>query len=304
MINNKKLIFLAVSLIPIVVISFIYKNKTNFILEDDKDIYIKVKYKDDILKLELENYIEGVVAGEMPALFNIEALKAQAVASRTYALYKKQAKNSIYDLTSDTSNQVYLSDLDLKEKWGKDYQTYKEKIKSAVEQTKGEIMLYDGTLIDALYFSMSAGTTQDVKSVFKEDLSYLKSTESIYDNNSLKGFEVTKTISKSEFISSLGLECKDPYIDEILYNESGYVDKITICDKTYDGNNFRKKLNLRSANFKIDISDNIKITTYGYGHGVGMSQYGANGYANAGLNYIDILKHYYDGIEIKNIKDV
>lgn len=306
MINNKKLFLLAVSLIPLVVISFILKDKTNFILseKDSPIIYIKTLYDGEVLELELEKYITGVVAGEMPALFNEEALKAQAVASRTYALYRKQNNNGVYDLTSNTTNQVYLDEKALIDKWGSNYKKYMTKIMNAVNETKGEVLTYDNKLIDALYFSMSSGKTQDVKNVFKENLDYLKSTDSIYDNDNLNGFKVLKKISIQEFISSLKLNCSYPIVENIAYNENGYVREISICGEKFEGNEFRKKLYLRSANFKIEITDEVEITTYGYGHGVGMSQYGANGYANAGYSYIDILKHYYTGVEIKDIKNV
>lgn len=306
MINNKRLFYIAVLLLPIVVISFIFKDKTNFNLQkkEEKQITIKVLHNNQILKLDLEDYIIGVVAGEMPALFDIEALRAQAVASRTYALYRKKPNNNEYDLTSDTSNQVYLDNEELKIKWQNNYDKYRAKIESAVNSTKGEIMTYNGDVIDALYFSMSSGKTQDVQSVFKENLAYLKSTDSIYDNESIKGFEVKREIASDLFISLLELPCEDIKVDQIEYNSSGYVANIKICDKTFDGNEFRKILSLRSANFKIDINNTVVITTYGYGHGVGMSQYGANGYAKAGLKYREILKHYYKDIEIKNIKNV
>ena len=192
----------------------------------------------------------------------------------------------------------------MKDKWGSQYNKYKSRIQESVDKTKNEVITYKGKIIDALYFSMSAGVTQDVQNVFKEELDYLKSTESIYDNESLRGFEVQKEISINDFIKALNLNCINPIVDNISYNDSGYVHEITICNKTYEGNEFRKILNLRSANFKINITNNVIITTYGYGHGVGMSQYGANGYAKSGYNYKEILKHYYTDVEIKSIFDV
>ena len=234
----------------------------------------------------------------------MEALKAQAVASRTYALYKKKDNNPVYDLTCTTSNQVYLDDEALRDKWKDKYEIYNKRIIDAVSGTKGEVMVYNGELIEALYFSMSSGKTQDVQSVFKEDLDYLKSTDSIYDNDSVRGFKNTVYIEEDKFKKLVGINCGEVTVNRIDYNESGYVSSITICDKVFEGNEMRKLLSLRSANFKIDVSNQIEITTYGYGHGVGMSQYGANGYAKNGYNYEKILKHYYNGVEIKNIKDV
>ena len=306
--KNKILFYIAVSLVPIAVISFI-NNKTNFNLGKKVNIpspiiTVKILYNGEPIELELEEYIKGVVAGEMPALFDMEALKAQAVASRTYALYRKQHDHGEYDLTSDTSSQVYLSDDDLKNKWGSNYTKYLSRIKEAVKNTEGEVLIYEGKIIDALYFSMSSGKTQDVESVFKENLEYLKSTESIYDNNTIAGFETKKEFDKEDIKKILGLECTNITVDDIEHTQSEYVKEITICGKKFDGNEFRHKLSLRSANFTIELDKKVIITTYGYGHGVGMSQYGANGYAKSGMTYTEILKHYYNGVEIRNIKNV
>lgn len=324
---NKKLLIVAVLMFPLVVISFLFKNnEANFILEKNKEntnsveknnssqnnspikqkeYSVKVLVNNEIKELPLENYIIGVVAGEMPASFDIEALKAQAVASRTYALFKKSTNEmSQYDLTNDTSSQVYIEENEMRKKWGNDFQKYFDKIKSAVDATKGEIITYKGEIIEAFYFAMSSGNTQGAQEVFNQGSDYLVKVESIYDNNSLKNFEYTMNFSIDDFKKKLGLDCNQVVIDYINRNESDYVSEISLCSKKFKGISFRFALGLRSNNFQIEIDDDVRITTLGYGHGVGMSQYGAHGYALHGYDYQDIIKHYYKDVEIKNIKDV
>jgi stage II sporulation protein D len=192
----------------------------------------------------------------------------------------------------------------MKNKWGSEFDKYYQKINNAVTETKDEVMTYGGDIIESFYFAMSGGYTQDASTVFNETKEYLQGVESIFDTNSLNGYEVTKEFSKEDFINSLNLNCNNVSVDYINYNESGYVDEISVCGQKISGTKFRFSLGLRSSNFDIELSDTIKITTRGYGHGVGMSQYGANGYASAGYTYVDILKHYYTGVEIQKIKDV
>lgn len=323
MINNKKLLMIVVGLLPIVVISFVFKNgEANFHLaeenyaknEESKDLEVpknedvksektvRVLVDGVVEKLNLEEYIVGVVAGEMPASFDIEALKAQAVASRTYALYKRNtSQNNEFDLTDNVNTQVYLTQSDMQKKWNEDYQKYYDKIKEAVASTENEVITYNGNIIQSFYFAMSAGSTENVENVFNENRDYLTSVISEYDNNSLKNYEVKKEFSKEEFKEKLNLTCSEIAIDFINYNESGYVNEISVCSKVIKGVDFRKQLDLRSANFTVDIGPNVSVVTKGYGHGVGMSQYGANGYANHGYTYEDIIKHYYSGVEISKL---
>lgn len=298
---NKILLVLVVLLTGVTFISFITKSdETNFNLEENKPIMVIILKKDKILSLNLEDYIIGVVAGEMPASFEIEALKAQAVASRSYALYKKINTNNTYDLTSDINNQVYLTKDEMKEKWREEFDYYYNKVKEAVETTKSEVMTYNGKIIEAFYFSMSNGQTEDSVNVFKENKDYLKSVDSIYDNENINKFKQEYFFTKEDFVNKLNLNCQINSID-ITYDDSHYVDKIKVCDQIIEGIDVRKNLNLRSASFDIEVLDSIKITTYGYGHGVGLSQYGANGYAKEGYSYKDILKHYYTNINISSI---
>ena len=249
-----------------------------------------------ILKLELEEYLIGVVAGEMPASFNLEALKAQAIVARTYALKSIQNKKK---LTDTVSTQVYKDNDQLKAIWGSEYNKYYGKIKNAVNETKGKVILYNGGYIDAVYHSTSNGKTENSINVWGNDIPYLKSVDSSWDKN-VKSYESTAKFSIDEFYNILSLNIEDPLTFEVIHNETGRVRNITINNKTYSGTEFRSLLKLRSTDFKIDIvGDYINVTTYGYGHGVGMSQYGANEMAKEGYNYIQILKHYYSGVVIK-----
>lgn len=250
----------------------------------------------EIINIALEDYVIGVVGSEMPALFNSEALKAQSVAARTYALKKTSMSAT---LTATTSDQVYKTNDQLKAMWGKSYSTYYNKVKNAVLATKGEVMTYNGNYINAVYFSTSNGRTEDPIYVWSYTEPYLKSVDSKWDIGTTF-FNATKTISKSEISSKLGVNLTS--ISQISINSSttgGRVNSITIAGKEFTGVQIRTLLGLRSADFTVSESgNNIVFTTKGWGHGVGMSQYGANGMANAGYSYLQILKHYYTGISI------
>lgn len=249
-----------------------------------------------IINLELEEYVLGVVGAEMPASFNIEALKAQAILARTYAL--KSIKNG-KKLTDTVSTQAYKDNSELQKLWKNDYTKYYEKIKKAVNETKGKVILYNNEYIDAVYHSTSNGKTENSKNVWKNILPYLVSVDSSWDKN-VKSYKKETIFEINEFYNILKLDVEEPITYEIIHNETGRVRQITINNKTFSGTEFRNLLKLRSADFEIEINDEkVKVTTYGYGHGVGMSQYGANEMAKQGYSYIQILKHYYTGVVIK-----
>ncbi len=295
---NKKLIYTLVILIPITIISFLFKG-TNFIMQKNKqtvDKYqINVETTDKLLTVDMEEYIIGVVAGEMPALFHKEALKAQAIASRTYLINHLQSNKTI---TSTTDDQVYLTKEEMKEKWKEDYEKYYNKIKEAVLSTKDLIMYYNNEPIKAYYFSTSNGYTASSISVFNEEREYLTSVESPFDKDNSN----TITISKEDFCTKLNITCNQISISNITKDNSNRVTSLKINNKEYTGIQVRKQLSLRSTDFTINIKDNdIEITTKGYGHGVGMSQYGANNMAKQGYTYDEILKYYYQDIKIESI---
>lgn len=294
-------ILLIVTICLCLILVFMGGKKTT-LFNTTKNITIKDTDTNEIESMDLETYIIGVVAAEMPASFNEEALKAQAVASRTYAVYKMQTSTGNYDVVTDVSNQSYITIDEMKNKWMNDYNFYYQKIVKAVTDTKGQIMKYEDKIIEAYYFAMSNGYTEDVSLVFSEDRDYLQSVKSIYEDESIKNFEVTKEFSKEDICSKLELDCKELKFTKIKRSDTGRVNTLYVNDTLFKGTEFRKKLNLRSTDFDITIKDNIVyITTRGYGHGVGMSQYGANGMAKSGYNYQEILKYYYKNIEISTI---
>ncbi|MCQ6274636.1 stage II sporulation protein D [Bacillus sp. V3B] len=263
--------------------------------------------KQDVEKLALEEYVRGVVASEMPADFAKEALKAQSLTARTY-IVKQMMSDQKLDLPKDANvadtefYQVYKSDEELKEIWGPDYSWKIEKIKEAVQETEGQILTYEGTPIDATFFSTSNGFTENSEAIWLNPLPYLKSVESPWDKQSPK-FIGQKVIPIKEFEAKLGVKLpNDETIGQITERTAGKrVGKVNINGKEVTGKDIREKLELMSTDFTWERKgNNIVITTRGYGHGVGMSQYGANGMAEEGKKYQDIVQYYYQGIEITN----
>ena len=297
--KNKILLLIVLLLSVVEVISLRYKTQTNFSLPK-KEISIKSPKTNTITKEDLEDYIIGVVGAEMPASFNEEALKAQAVASRTYAVYKMNHSSNDYDVVADISNQAYQTNDELKEKWQGDYNYYYNRVKKAVLDTKDEVMTYNGEVIIAYYFAMSNGYTEDSSLVFNEYRPYLKSKPSLQEDNSLKNFTYEKEYSKVELCRLLNID--DFIINDVKRSSTNRINTITINNQVFSGTEIRKMLDLRSTDFDIVLDgDIVRITTRGYGHGVGLSQYGANLMANDGYKYEEILKYYYTGIEISKI---
>ena len=298
--QNKYLIIIIVVLSIIAIVSSPTKKKTAYFNNEEIDVTIKDADSSEETTLNLEEYIVGVVAGEMPASFAEEALKAQAIAARSYALSKIKSATTSYDLVTDITNQVYITAEQMQEKWGSDYEYYYNRVKNAVEDTKNLVMEYEGEIISAYYFAMSNGYTEDVSLVFGENRDYLVSVDSTWDEG-VKNFTTTTTFSKQDFCTKLNIDCTNIVIGDIVRSETNRVNTITINDQEFKGTTFRTLLGLRSTDFTIDISDDVKITTKGYGHGVGMSQYGANAMAKNGSNYEEILHHYYKDIDIVEI---
>lgn len=295
-------ILLVITIVLSLILAILSSSNNTTFFYSEPNIKIKNATNNNIDYLNLEEYIIGVVAAEMPASFNEEALKAQAVASRTYATYKMQTSNEEYDVVTDVSNQSYITIDEMKLKWERDFDKYYEKIKNAVSATKGEIMYYEDEIVEAYYFAMSNGYTENASLVFSEDRDYLQSVESSYDNEKLKNFEVSKEFFKEEICKKLNISCDTLIFSNIKRSDTNRVNYITVNDVEFKGTIFRSKLGLRSTDFTIAESDNkIIITTKGYGHGVGMSQYGANGMASDGYSYEEILKYFYKNIKISSI---
>lgn len=246
-----------------------------------------------VINLNMTDYLIGVVSSEMPASFNLEALKAQSVLARTYALKAKQTGKK---LTDTVNTQSYIDIDQMKNKWGNSFNTYYNKIKNAVENTNGEYLSYNGNYIEALYHSTNNGKTESSLDVFGNYYPYLISVSSEYDKNA-SSYLRTISMPLDTISNKLGLSLNNDSVINILsYTDGGNIKEININGNNFSGKKIREQLGLRSADFDISISDNnANITTRGYGHGVGMSQYGANGMANAGYGYKDILSHYYPG---------
>ncbi len=273
--------------------------------EEESNIVVRLKNPKtkEVNLIDLENYIIGVVAAEMPASFEIEALKAQAVAARTYALVKMNArKDKDYDLEDSTNDQAYITIEEMKSRWNNTFDKYYEKVASAVNETKHRVVKYNEQIVPTYYFAISNGQTQNVQSVFGSNEAYLVGVESKWDNETIKSFSSTKNFTLSEFKNKFSVKDSKLNITNIKRNNANYVTTLMINGIKYTGNEMKKKLSLRSSDFEIKISnDKVIITTYGYGHGVGMSQYGANGMAKEGYDYEEILKYYYQNIDISQI---
>ncbi len=305
----KKLLFISVVIVLMTyVVNILFeeqildKYKFNF----NENTYVRVKRESlgTIDKVPFEEYIIGVVAGEMPASFDIEALKAQAVAARSYVLTKmKQNYKNDYDVVDTISNQVYLDDNKLRSNWGSNYDVNIAKVRKAVISTRGEYLTYNGEVVNAFFFSTSVGKTENCVDVFGGNLPYLVSVDSSWDEDVSPVFAVEKEYTLNDFYAGLDLPYATDIKTEIIDTTStGRIKKIKINDREYTGSEVASKLSLRSAFFKIEQEGNkVYINTKGYGHGVGMSQYGALAMAKRGYNYKEILKHYYTNVEISNL---
>ena len=303
----RKIIIITVVIvgIPFLVVSN-WKEESNELKEisleylSSKLVRIK-RSNGEIESVPLEEYVVGVVSGEMPASFEMEALKAQSVASRTYVLKKMMSNiDNTYDVVDTVSNQVYLDEEGLKVKWGDNYDKYINKIREAVNSTKGEYLEYDGDIIDAFYFSTSNGYTEDSGVIFQKSLPYLKSVKSEWDKEVASAFYSSTSISLQEFYEKLDLEYNKELKVEILEkSDSNRIIKLKINGKEFKSKDIYSKLKLRSYDFEIiQVGSNVIINTKGYGHGVGLSQYGALGMAREGYNYKEILEHYYVGTDL------
>lgn len=253
--------------------------------------------------LAIEEYLVGVVAGEMPANFEEEALKAQAIAARTYVVKNLQDNGGQSDITDTVDDQVFKDTEELKQQWGDDYETNLEKIQSAVDETKGEIITYNNDPITALFFSTSNGKTENSGDYYPEDLPYLVSVDSKWDEGTPKYYSET-FMTTAEVDSLLGVDITSGNDIGIEVRTDGdNVSEVEICGKSFTGREVREKLGLKSSDFSMEVrGENVIITTLGNGHDVGMSQYGANEMAKLGYDYGEIISHYYTGVEITDAK--
>lgn len=295
--------------IPFMIVSFYnLDEKKEISLKYVSNTTIRVKRNSTgvIEEIPFEEYIVGVLAGEMPIYFEKEAFKAQAVAARSYALKRMEYnKDNEYDVVDSIMNQVYLDNEYLKDAWGEDYVKNINKLREVVNETYGEYLDYNGDVIDAMFFSTSNGYTEAASLVFNIDLPYLQSVKSAWDENTSSAFKTTKSISASTFYELLGLSYSDTLDVNVLKRSStNRILNLSINGKEFTGRDVYNKLGLKSTDFSLrKEGDNIIINTTGYGHGVGMSQYGAEGMASEGYTYDKILSYYYVGTRIKKMEN-
>lgn len=304
----KKLFFSTVLIIfiPYLIISIFIKDpeEVKFKYISNMTIRIKRSATGNIDVVPLEEYIVGVVSGEVPISFEMDALKAQAVAARSYVLKQLEYNaNKDYDVVDTVMNQVYLDSEQLKNRWGDDYVSNLNKAKMAVLETKGEYLECNGSVVEALFFSTSTGYTENSGEIFPTQHSYLKSVASTWDAQVSPVYNDFFYYSLNDFYNYLGLPYSDYVNVEVVSTTStGRIKKIKINGNLFTGDEVQYLLGLRSTFFTItQTGTNITINTKGYGHGVGMSQYGAQGMALNGFNYEEILKYYYQGVELKKI---
>lgn len=281
---------------------------------DGAEEYISVMASSDrsVSKVKMREYILGSVAAEMPANYHPEALKAQAVASYTYAKrlieQNKKGKNSDLngaDITDDpATHQGYLNKSARKKLWGGNYEEYERKLGEAADEVLGIYLAYDGETALAAYHSISSGRTASAKTVWDSDIPYLIGVESPGDR--LSPDYISESKFTDEEFRSLAEEAgiavdggSDGWIGDTETDDGGYVTSIEICGKRLGGGEFRTAFSLKSAAFEISHSGGeFTVTCKGHGHGLGMSQYGADYMARQGSSWREILAHYYPGTEI------
>lgn len=265
----------------------------------DEQITLCVWVDGEAAEMTLKTYLVGVLMGEMPASFEMEALKAQAVAARTYTLHCLETGGT---LSNDSSVcQAFESVRSAEEKWGADWEKQLVRLYEAVEQTDGLVLTYNGTLISATYFSCSGGKTESAQAVWGSEVPYLVSVDSPGEEEST-GYESTVTVDMETFLATLRITAPD--VSSVAYTPGGGVDTITIDGATFSGTQMRSSFGLRSTMFSMSVEENT-VTFYvqGFGHRVGLSQYGAQAMAQQGSSYEEILKWYYTGVALENYWD-
>ncbi|KMT22774.1 stage II sporulation protein D [Clostridium cylindrosporum] len=284
-----------------------------------KDVMVRVYYvpQKKIISLPIEEYIKGVVSSEMPVSFHEEALKAQAIAARSFVVPrlavaggKGYSKVKGADVSSEVDCQAFLPKEERMKKWGAEAEAKWRKVSKAVDDTRGQVLTYDGKIATSIkYFSTSGGRTEDAVEVFGNAQPYLKSVESKGEEEA-PSFKSQVTVKREEFVAKIKSKYKDAKIDaknldkqiKILERTGGNrVKSISVGGKVLTGVEMRSLFGLKSADFTLGF-DRAIVAFYvqGYGHGVGMSQWGANEMGKSGKKYNEILTHYYKGIGIED----
>lgn len=259
--------------------------------------------------VSIEDYLKGTLASEMPLYFNEEALKAQVVASHTYALHILQENGRL--LSDSNTCQAFSTKEDLKNKYGDQFSDVWEKLTKIVDEVKNEVLTYQNKPIMAVYHAMSSGITESSENVWGKNIPYLQSVNSNFDENQ-KNYLSVITLPAEEVKMKLNTQYPDLLLTEnpenwfydISYDSSGYVMQIKVGDTEMSGSKLRSIFNLKSSDFAIDFhpeNNSFTFTCKGSGHGVGMSQYGANYLAQQGYSYAEILNYYYKNTNLIKI---
>ena len=276
----------------------------------DREVEIRLSQDGQISTVTMDQYLWSVVAAEMPASFELEALKAQAVAARTYAwdkLSRGTANHPDADLCTDSACcQAYIGLDAACSNWGSGAQLYQQKIEEAVVATDGQVILYEGTPIQAVFFSSAPGKTADAVEVWGNSIPYLTSVDSP-EGEEVPNYHTSVTVPLEEFRSILSAQYPqadlsgDPtgWFQNFSYTSNGAVASVEVGGISISGTDLRTLFQLRSTYFTPSVGeDGITFHVTGYGHGVGMSQYGANALAKEGKTYQEILQWYYTGVTI------
>ncbi len=307
-----RIAFLMIVLILVPLVSILISDDDKPMRESKKIIKVYDSKNDKLFDTQLDEYIVGVVAAEMPASFHSEALKAQSVCARTYALRKVNSglpEHNGADVCTDFSHcQAYYDDETMKEKWGKDYFENLNKIRKCVFDTSGEVITYNDEYAISVFHSCSNGKTENAKDVWGGHYPYLVSVDSIGDFEN-KNYSSACVVPQNEFIDKINTIAENkissghmPYIGDFIMTDGGNVGSVTIGDNSFSGIDIRKLFSLKSTSFTIETKDNdIVFTVHGNGHGVGLSQYGSNAMAQTGSAYDAILEHYYQGVKLQNM---
>jgi stage II sporulation protein D len=282
-------------------------------------VRVYLHQEDKVVTMQLEDYLVGVVAAEMPAEFPPDALKAQAVAARTYAMKRMGAAgvaNPLHpgaDLCDDHRHgQAWLSREELKKRWGTvHYYNYYYKVKKAVDETRGQVLTYQGQLIDPAYHASCGGRTENSEDVWKYQVPYLRSVPCPYDADPNPVQDASFSLEQVDnalgttlaAVPAAGKGKPESVFKVIDKTATGRPKTLQIGDRRLPAAAVRDLLGLRSTNFTWKVEgDTVTFTTTGHGHGVGLCQYGAKGMADHGYNYRTILGHYYSGVEITETK--
>lgn len=275
--------------------------------EPDENVNSTVKVMNasskNITEMSLREYLIGVVAAEVNPAYHEEAIKAQVVAAHTKLEYTKLHKTDNLedaDITDSAStHQGFLTEDEQKEKWGDNYKVYREKLEKCVDEVINTILTYENEPINAVFHAISNGQTENASDVWGGDYPYLISVQSAGDKLS-PAYKSEVTVTSEEFKKKLidnnvdlG-ENPEKWVEKITNTDTGMVKEIVIGGKNFKGTEIRTILGLKSSTFAVKYNDgSFVFTVCGYGHGVGMSQYGANHMAQQGFNYEQILEHYY-----------